>query len=207
MFRSRRRFNKPAAVMAVPSVFFLLLSIFGFSAPAKALTPVFESTAAAKVTLGSLASRTQCAALGKQGIGPYTMTGTDATSNSSYSYVTDKDYTREQQLYEGQEAATQNLSYTTSTGQTYGGRSGVIRLQSSGQISYGNTCNGHGTYGSAFGPEVWTEPFPATANQSISFDWAAAGGGDDYEAYGYLVRVSASGNTYDYGSSATSTLV
>jgi hypothetical protein len=36
MFRSRRRFNKPAAVMAVPSVFFLLLSIFGFSSPVRA---------------------------------------------------------------------------------------------------------------------------------------------------------------------------
>jgi len=207
MFRSRRRINKPAAIMAVPSVFFLLFSIFGFSSPVKALSPVFESTAAAKVTLGSLASRTQCAVLGKQGIGPYTMTGTDATSNSSYSYVTDKNYTREQQLYEGQEATTQNLSYSTSTGEAYGGRSGVIRLFSSGTISYANTCNNHGTYGSAFGPEIWTEPFPATANQSISFDWAAAGGGDDYEAYGYLVQVSASGNTYDYGSSANSTLV
>ena len=184
-----------------------LMSILGVYSPVKALSPVFESTAAAKVTLGSLASRTQCSVLGKQGIGPYTMTGTDATSNSSYSYVTDKNYTREQQLYEGQEATTQNLSYSTSTGETYGGRSGVIRLFSSGIISYANTCNNHGTYGSAFGPEIWTQPFPATANQSISFDWAAAGGGDDYEAYGYLVQVSASGNTYDYGSSATSTLV
>ena len=193
--------------MAVPSVFFLFLSIFGFSAPAKALTPVFESTAAAKVTLGSLASRTQCTALSKQGLGPYTMTGTDATSGDSYSYVTDKNYTQTAQLYEGQESPTQNLSYTTSTGQTYSGRSGVIRLVSSGQITYGNTCSNHETYGSAFGPEIWSEPFPATANQSISFDWAAAGGGDDYEAYGYLVKVSASGNTYDYGSSATSTLV
>ncbi len=36
MFGRRRRFNKPAAIMAVPSVFFLLLSIFGFSAPAQA---------------------------------------------------------------------------------------------------------------------------------------------------------------------------
>ena len=159
----RRRVNKSAIIMAVPSVFFLFLSIFGFSAPAKALTPVFESTAAAQVTLGSLASRTQCTALGKQGLGPYTMTGTDATSNSSYSYVTDKNYTQTAQLYEGQEATTQYLSYSTSTGQTYSGRSGVIRLVSSGQITYGNTCSNHETYGSAFGPEIWTQPFPATA--------------------------------------------
>ena len=36
MFRRRNRISKPAAIMAVPSVFFLLLSIFGFSAPAQA---------------------------------------------------------------------------------------------------------------------------------------------------------------------------
>ena len=36
MFRRNLRINKPAAIMAVPSVFFLLLSVFGFSAPAQA---------------------------------------------------------------------------------------------------------------------------------------------------------------------------
>ena len=36
MFGQRRRINKPAAIMAVPSVFFLLISIFGFSAPTQA---------------------------------------------------------------------------------------------------------------------------------------------------------------------------
>ena len=36
MFRSRRRINKPALIMAVPSVFLLLVSIFGFSAPVQA---------------------------------------------------------------------------------------------------------------------------------------------------------------------------
>ena len=38
MFRRRNRINKPAAIMAVPSVFFLLISIFGFSAPTQAAT-------------------------------------------------------------------------------------------------------------------------------------------------------------------------
>ena len=36
MFSPRRRINKPAAIMAVPSVFFLLISIFGFSTSAQA---------------------------------------------------------------------------------------------------------------------------------------------------------------------------
>ena len=36
MHGRRRQFNKPAAIMAVPSVFLLLVSIFGFSSPAQA---------------------------------------------------------------------------------------------------------------------------------------------------------------------------
>jgi len=38
MFVRRRRINKPAAIMAVPSVFFLLFSIFGFSTSVSATT-------------------------------------------------------------------------------------------------------------------------------------------------------------------------
>jgi len=38
MFGRRRRFNKPAAIMAIPSVFFLLFSIFGFSTSVSATT-------------------------------------------------------------------------------------------------------------------------------------------------------------------------
>ena len=37
MFVRRRRINKPALIMAVPSVFLLLVSIFGFSSPAQAV--------------------------------------------------------------------------------------------------------------------------------------------------------------------------
>jgi len=209
--RLRYAFTRKAAWIFVP--LFLIGSFvppFGSATPARALSPVFENTPAAGVALGSLASRSQCGTLTRQGIGPYTMSGTDATSSDSYSYVTDKYYVQPAQMYESGEAAAnqQSMYFTTSQNQSYANRSGVIQLSSSGSIGpYPNTCNNHATYGSAFGPEVWTEPFPATANQSISFDWAAAGGGDDYEAYGYLVRVSASGNTYDYGSSATSTLV
>ncbi len=46
------------------------------------------------------------------------------------------------------------------------------------------------TYGSAFGPEVYSEAFYATSAQAISFDWKAAGGGDDYEIYAFLVALS-----------------
>ncbi len=39
------------------------------------------------------------------------------------------------------------------------------------------------------GPAVVSSEFQATANDVISFDWKAIGGGDDYSVYGYIVRV------------------
>jgi hypothetical protein len=138
------------------------------------------------------------------------MSGTDASSGDPYSYVTNKNYTQAAQMYESGEAPAnqQSMYFTTWQNQAYANRSGVLQLYSSGNIGpYSNSCNGHATYGSAFGPEIWTEAFPANAGQALSFDWAAAGGGDDYESYGYLVKVQSSGNGYDYGSNATSTLV
>jgi len=187
-----------------------LVPPIGRAQVASALSPVFENTAPAGVSLGSLASRSQCGALTKQGIGPYTMSGTDASSGDPYSYVTNKNYTQPAQMYESGEAdaSIQSMYFATWQNQAYADRSGVLQLYSSGNIgAYSNSCNGHATYGSAFGPEIWTEAFPANAGQALSFDWAAAGGGDDYESYGYLVKVQPSANGYDYGSSATSTLV
>jgi hypothetical protein len=187
-----------------------LVPPIGRAQVASALSPVFENTAPAGVSLGSLASRSQCGALTKQGIGPYTMSGTDASSGDPYSYVTNKNYTQPAQMYESGEAdaSIQSMYFATWQNQAYADRSGVLQLYSSGNIgAYSNICNGHATYGSAFGPEIWTEAFPANAGQALSFDWAAAGGGDDYESYGYLVKVQPSANGYDYGSSATSTLV
>ena len=187
-----------------------LVPPIGRAQVASALSPVFENTAPAGVSLGSLASRSQCGTLTKQGIGPYTMSGTDASSGDPYSYVTNKNYTQPAQMYESGEAdaSIQSMYFATWQNQAYADRSGVLQLYSSGNIgAYSNSCNEHATYGSAFGPEIWTEAFPANAGQALSFDWAAAGGGDDYESYGYLVKVQPSANGYDYGSSATSTLV
>ena len=52
----RRRVNKSALVMAVPSVFFLFLSIFGFSAPAQAVSDCDTAYSASNFTLGGVAS-------------------------------------------------------------------------------------------------------------------------------------------------------
>ena len=169
------------------------------SAKAAPMSLTFETTTAASVSLGTLASRSQCGALSKQGVGPYTMTGTDSRSGAQYSFVTNTNYSgaglRESSV------APSSMSYSRTVGQTYSGKTNVLKLTTSGQITWNNSCGGNTVYGSAFGPEVYTAPFQATNGQALSFNWAAAGGGDDYEVYAFLVKVAPSGATYDYGGS------
>ena len=106
------------------------------AAKAAPMSRTFEATPAGVVSLGTLASRSQCGALTKQGVGPYTMTGTDSRSGAQYSYVTNTNYSgaglRESAV------AHPSMSYNRSTGQTYSGRSNVLMLTSSGSISWGN---------------------------------------------------------------------
>jgi len=52
----RRRVNKSAIIMAVPSVFFLFLSIFGFSTPVQAANDCDTAYSASDFTLGGVAS-------------------------------------------------------------------------------------------------------------------------------------------------------
>jgi len=169
------------------------------SAKAAPMSLTFESTTAASVSLGTLASRSQCGALTKQGVGPYTMTGTDSRSGSQYSYVTNTNYAGAGLRESG--IAPSSMSYTRTVGQIYSGKSNVLKLTSSGSVTWSNSCNGSTVYGSAFGPEVYTAAFQASAGQALSFNWAAAGGADDYEVYAFLVKVLPSGASYDYGGS------
>ncbi|MFM8393138.1 MAG: hypothetical protein ACKOB4_04370 [Acidobacteriota bacterium] len=144
----------------------------------------FENTAAATVFLGpSVATRTQCRQLSRQGTTPpYTMTGPD------YSYLTFNPYSSSQNLREGREVVP-NAGYSTSRStESVAGRGTMITLTSGGQIS-ANNPNSQGCYGSVFGPQLWTAPFEATAGMALSYDWAAQGGGDDYETYGFLVKL------------------
>ena len=169
------------------------------SAKAAPMSLTFETTTAASVSLGTLASRSQCGALSKQGVGPYTMTGTDSRSGSQYSFVTNTNYSGAGLRESG--IAPSSMSYSRTVGQTYSGKTNVLKLTSSGSVTWSNSCNGNAVYGSAFGPEVYTEAFQASTGQALSFNWAAAGGGDDYEVYAFLVKVLPSGASYDYGGS------
>jgi hypothetical protein len=209
-----RRLNYVASAVAAFSIVATAVMAFSFVgspqrvANAAPLSLVFESVSNTRVSLGTLASRSRCGPLTRQGVGPYVMSGVDASTGEPYSYSTDSAYTAGAQSRESGEAAPNNMSYNSLQNQTVLNRSGVLELSSSGSITFGNSCTYNGSsvtvYGSIFGPQVYTQAFQATSGQALSFDWAAVGGGDDYEVYAFLVKVA---NSTDYGSASTSTVL
>ena len=80
--------------------------------------------------------------------------------------------------------------------------SGYVQLTSYSDCDVSNSESGNArnqvsvggspvdAYCSVFGPEVYSEAFYAESGQSVSFNWAAADNGDDYEIYAYLVQVT-----------------
>lgn len=195
-----------------------LLPLFSLNSNvAKAAAPVaitFESTTAGRVILGDLASRSRNGQLNKSGsASPYTMTGTDARTTSTYQYTTDANYgtfhssctncaaqLRESDERAGTGTAGSVGSYTRTVGNV-DSFSGVLQLALSGSITRVPTIGGTGlgnnltaasnpSYGSAFGPQVWSAPFEGNVGQAVSYQWKASGGSDDYEVYGFLVKIS-----------------
>lgn len=151
----------------------------------------------AKVVLADLASRSKRGAVIRTASLPYTTTGTDSRTSESYTYTSDKRYDSNSRAAYGYESDERTGSVsTTISGTTDGSRSDVIELYSNGNCNSNpdgstsrNTKDGFQTYCSVFGPEVYSEAFYATDSQSISFDWKAQGGDDDYEIYAYLVSI------------------
>jgi outer membrane protein OmpA-like peptidoglycan-associated protein len=212
--------TKRIASLLSLAIGFGLLPITPFaSTPAKAAPTAIamENTTAAIVNLGTLASRSRNGQLTKSGsTAPYTMTGTDARSLTTYQYTTDQNYGVSHryctncaaQLRESDVRTTSSMSYQRNVG-TVDGKASVIELYNSGQIvstptggSYNVTAAGFESYGATFGPQVWSVPFEATTSQAVSFDWKATGGQDDYEIYGFLVKITAGANcsaSADYG--------
>lgn len=134
------------------------------------------------VKLGDLASRTQGAAYESvvaNVYGGFTATVTNAVY--PYAYDTDVNYWAgaSENRYE---AVERDLSGTG----TFNGSvvSGALELESNGSIVGPNA----GTFGSVFGPEAISSTFKAGQGDTLVFDWKAAGGGDDYEVYGFLVN-------------------
>jgi outer membrane protein OmpA-like peptidoglycan-associated protein len=158
------------------------------------------------VELGALASRSKSTvavkkAITKSSVSPYTITGTDSLSGQTYQYETLQNYTNNT-LFESMDVTStivaagapnyglNNKSWSFDPAASYGGRSNVNQLTSS-MYSIPRT-GGQAPYGSVFGPEVWSVPFVGTLGKSLSFDWAAANGQDDYEIYAFLVKIDES---------------
>ena len=169
----------------------------------------------APTVLGELASRTRAdLATGSfptpptrgwvniSGSGPYTMTGVDARSNQQYTFQTDVNYTaRVQWRKEGDERALNRPNdqwfRSSNSNPRFGappsGQTARL-LESRGWCSTADNTK-YNSYCSMFGPEVFTDTFVADKGESLSFTWAAQGGGDDYESYAFLVRVPQSGSS------------
>lgn len=67
---------------------------------------------------------------------------------------------------------------------------GNINRTPAGSSTDNTTTSGNRSFASHFGPNVWSSAFQANDTQSVSFEWRASGGGDDYEVYGFLVAVT-----------------
>ena len=184
-------------------------------------TITFESTAAGKVVLGTLASRSRNGQLNKSGsAAPFTMTGTDSRSLTTYQYTTDVSYLEAARLRESDERNPfgGNLSTYTRTVSTVDSKANTIQLVSSGTIDrnptgssvQNQTAAGNPSYGATFGPQVWSQPFQASIGQAVSYEWKAQGGADDYENYGFLVAISPGANcatSTDYGTTDSHTIL
>lgn len=164
------------------------------------------------IVLGDLASRSQQKPVNISGIGPYVVSGTDSRTGEPYSFVTDFNYTPTNPGWqrESGERALSSFTHSTNRNSTWGGRDDVLRLFSGGNCQGGNLFDGFTAYCSAFGPEAWSAPFEATEGEAVSFDWAASGGGDDYEIYAYLVEVQPDEDEdsgFDFGTEDSHTLL
>ena len=168
------------------------------------------------VDMRFLSERSQRKTLTREGLGPYTMTHDNANNALDYSYVTDILYGATSGS--GHSGCTVGSSVTATRGCAAQLRESDVRSNSSVAFSYNsittrsatlfsngsinstprggsgaNLRDGFVTFASIFGPEVWSKPFQAGLGDMVSYEWSATGGGDDYEIYGFLVRVSDSG--------------
>jgi hypothetical protein len=128
------------------------------------------------------------------------MTYTTTSPGLSYSFLTDKNYTQTAQLRESDVRLHEGgVSFTATLGGSLDSARLVVNDGSFVAPSRTNTFDGLETYGSIFGPTVWSEVFSASASEAVSFEWKASGSGDDYEIYAFLVEVACSSNANDFG--------
>jgi len=188
--------------------------------PAKAAltTITFENVQQNIVVLGSLASRSQNAQLSRSGAGsPYTMSGLATANRGAYSYQTDAPYGQTTgsghsfctvnnygnrgcltQLRESDERANSSVSFSGNKTGTDTGKTEIMDLTQIGDVQqtptgglgWNQMASGAYSFAAIFGPEIYSVPFVGTAGQAVTYQWKATGSGDDYEVYGFLVKIS-----------------
>jgi len=218
MYQGVKRVSR--ALVAILGLSLLPLTPVAFTPAKAALTTItFENVLQNLVVLGPLASRSQNAQLSRSGASsPYTMSGLANDNRGAYSYQTDAPYGQTSgtfghssctsnnygsrgcltQLRESDERANNNVTFTGSKTGTDLGKTGIMDLSQSGQINPTPTggrgtnqmANGEYSFASIFGPQIYSIPFVGTAGQAVTYQWKATGSGDDYEVYGFLVKIS-----------------
>ena len=196
-----RRFFLTAAKLSVIAMVSTLFLILPQPAHAAYQTITLEAPGTTKVELGELASRTASTPalqlpLTKSGTtNAYIYAGSDSQTANAFTFESRKNYTAVSNLKQGIDiTAGNNITTNSATSQTYLSRT-ATKLFSSGTVNrtYGGssyTQNSGDAFMSYFGPEVYSVPFVGTVGQSLAFSWAAAGTGDDYEIYAFLVKTS-----------------
>jgi outer membrane protein OmpA-like peptidoglycan-associated protein len=186
------------SVIALVSTLFLILPQ---SAQAAFQTITLEAPGTSKVELGELASRSASTPalqlpLTKTGTtNAYVYAGSDSQTANAFTFDSRKNYTSASNLKQSIDVtAGNNISTDSAISQTYLSRT-ATKLFSSGTVArtYGGTSYTQASgdaFMSYFGPEVYSVPFIGTVGQSLAFSWAAAGTGDDYEIYAFLVKTS-----------------
>jgi flagellar motor protein MotB len=200
-----------------------------------ALTSIeFENVLPNRVVLGALASRSQNAQLSRSGsANPFTMSALATGERGAYEYLTDAPYGQPlgttghsgcqpgiygtrgclTQLRESDERANSNVTFSGNKTGTDGSKTGIIDLTQNGSIariptggmSDNRMANGEYSFAAIFGPEIYSVPFVGTAGQAVTYQWRASGVGDDYEIYGFLVKVSSNTGASCTGASGTGT--
>jgi len=154
-----------------------------------AIKVAFEATPAAAVNLGALASRSRGSAqpaLIQTTIGSiYKYTH----PTEGWSFESDRNYSSGGARYESQVTATIGSTSRTIENKEFNG----ITIENTVKLTNSASCAGGydpDAYCSAFGPEVWTEPFNARQGDFLAFQFGAVRGSDDYEIYAFLVEVT-----------------
>jgi hypothetical protein len=189
------------SVIAVASTLFLILPQ---PAQANFQTITLEAPGTTKVVLGALATRTGSTKalqlpLTKTGTtNAFVYAGSDTETANAFTFNSRKNYTSTSNLKQGIDVTAGNtISISSDASASYSGVSAVKLASGTNTLdrtvapinsgaSYTQVTDD--AFMSFFGPEVYSVPFVGSVGQSLAFSWAAAGTGDDYEIYAFLVK-------------------